>query len=277
MLPVATYSLQQHYGIETPHWEHYFALPDETIGTVQNAFSSLHTDFVPDSLWNRYIRKKRYFYNLFIGKKGISLAILDRNDGHRITMKTLLFDDSRFCEKIRELPVFKRWGWDMLDAYYDDLDTRIASGKEAVLIILPYRIEVSRRKFIVYDKKGDIVTDRFCGMRYNSEVRRLVLNPNAKKRIWLDTDRHQGLVCFFESYPVFKGCEEERSLSTQWTLAVMGLVITYLSIPLVWLAVSLFIFSVIFKKFSLLGALIATIATIIIWGLVVEWMKDRWV
>jgi len=277
MLPIKRYNTVHHLGVETLHWEHYFALPDPAIGKVIKAFSSLHTDYVPDSLWNRYIRKKRYFYNLFIGQNGVTLASLDRNDDDRITVKTLLFDNKHFCENVRELPIFKRWGWDILDAYYADLEARIQSGQEVVLVIPPYRIEVSRRKFIVYDKKGKVITDRFCGVRYNSEVYRLVLNPNAKKRIWLDIGRHQALVRFFESYPIFKGCKEERSLVVQWILAVMALIITYLSLPLVWLVVSLFIFSVIFKKFSLLGALIATIATIIIWGLLVEWMRDRWV
>jgi len=63
MLSITRHNIQHLFHIDVAYWEHYFALPNETIGEVQEAYSTLKTDYTPDSLWNRYIHKIRYFYN----------------------------------------------------------------------------------------------------------------------------------------------------------------------------------------------------------------------
>jgi len=282
MLPVKQYNINYHYNIDVPYWEHYFVLPNKSIGELQKAYSTLRTDYIPDSIWNKYIRKIRYFYNFFIGNNGIMIAWLDRENNNQIQTQMVLYNDINFCKILHTNSMLTRYRYEVLPYYYRRLFDRIKNGYSTTLYISSYHIEISKKGIKIYNKKGKLLLDYLDTIDYNTSSNKLIFNRYLKNRVVLNDIRHKEIVEFFKKYKTlfFKEIEinQKHKISVLWKLtrAIVIFISNYIFLFTIFGIVT-FIFGYIFKlKLTAITGLAIVVITLVLWKAVVDFMSDRW-
>ena len=282
MLPVKQYNINYHYNIDVPYWEHYFVLPNKSIGELQKAYSTLRTDYIPDSIWNKYIRKIRYFYNFFIGNNGIMIAWLDRENNNQIQTQMVLYNDINFCKILHTNSMLTRYRYEVLPYYYRRLFDRIKNGYSTTLYISSYHIEISKKGIKIYNKKGKLLLDYLDTIDYNTSSNKLIFNRYLKNRVVLNDIRHKEIVEFFKKYKTlfFKEIEinQKHKISVLWELTrvIVTFISNYIFLFTIFGIVT-FIFGYIFKlKLTAITGLAIVVITLVLWKAVVDFMSDRW-
>ncbi len=209
-------------------------------------------------LYNKGLFSKK-LYNYFICTKGVGLFIKEKE---KIKEIIILYDDKEFLKKLPNNPY--NFYLKVLERYLKKAKKRLEKGDRIFLYFENYKFEISKHKFLVYEKDKLIVENFLSEVKY-SKLNEVILNPFTNKKIRFYAPKI--VYEFFEYYykiAKFRNNHKDVKIKNDFLLLIYGLLyvgIFFVSVFgimfLLW-----YIDVLIFKEFDAIRATIEGIIAI---------------
>ena len=187
-------SYPQHDGMPNPFWIGFFVKPPLPCAKILSAESTLKSEDLIDSAWNRYVSKKRFFYNTFLCEEGVAHYVYDKS-AQTLTELIIAFNDDEFTKILPKKPY--RFYSISLERFLEKAKRRLENDGRVILFFDEYKIVISKKYFSV-EENGKTIVENFIDEVVYNDLNEVVVNPYTELSVHLYAPKT--LYDFFQFY-----------------------------------------------------------------------------